>query len=138
SDLALADFLAAPLGVAGAVDDLAATRPALRPSRRTHPRLDVGGAHHYRRAMVSGLRSAGHLADRQAVVPGLGRAGLHRGDVGPPGLDRGERETGDYSAIIASMSCAIATSFSVIPPSECVTSAKVTVRQRMSMSGWGS
>lgn len=34
-----------------------------------------------------------------------------------------------------SISRAIATSLSVMPPSECVTNAKVTVRQRMSMSG---
>ena len=34
------------------------------------------------------------------------------------------------------ISRAIPRSFSVMPPSECVTNAKVTVRQRISISGW--
>ena len=132
---ALADFLDPPLGVAGAVDDLAAARPAVRPSRRADPRLELAGADHHRRALAAELRPADHLAERQAVVSGLGRAGLHRGDVGDAGLDRGQRNARGYSAMIPSMSRAISTSFSVMPPSECVTSAKVTVRQRISMSG---
>ena len=90
--VALADFLDAPLGVAGAVDDLAATRAALRPSWRTHSRLDVAGAHHHRRALAAELRPADHLAERQTVVSSLGRTGLHRGDVGHAGLDRGQRK----------------------------------------------
>ena len=44
-----------------------------------------------RRALAAELRPADHLAERQAVVSGLGRAGLHRRDVGHPGLDRGQR-----------------------------------------------
>ena len=36
-----------------------------------------------------------HLAERQAVVSGLGRNGLHRGDAGDPGLYRGERNAND-------------------------------------------
>ena len=40
-----------------------------------------------------------------------------------------------YWPTIPSISRAISTSLSVMPPSECVTSAKVTVRQRISMSG---
>ena len=43
-----------------------------------------------------------------------------------------------YWPTIPSISRAISTSLSVMPPSECVTSAKVTVRQRISMSGWWS
>jgi hypothetical protein len=90
--VALADFLDASLGVAGAVDDLAATRPALRPSWRTHSRLDVAGAHHHRRALAAELRPADHLAERQTVVSSLGRAGLHRRVARDAGLDRGQRK----------------------------------------------
>ena len=43
---------------------------------------------------------------------------------------------GRYWPTISSICLASARSFWVIPPSECVESAKVTVRQRMSMSGW--
>ena len=103
--------------------------------RRAHPRLDLAGADRHRRALAAELRAAEHLAERPALVSGLGRAGLHRGDAGHAGLDRGQQNANGYSATIALMSCAIATSFSVMPPSECVTNAKVTVRQRISMSG---
>ena len=68
-------------------------------------------------------------ADQQALVPGVGRADLHRRDAGDAGVDRG------YWPTIPSISRAISTSLSVMPPSECVTNAKVTVRQRISMSG---
>ena len=45
------------------------------------------------------------------------------------------RKRGRLVSMIPLMSRAIATSFLVMPPSECVTRAKVTVRQRISMSG---
>ena len=41
-----------------------------------------------------------------------------------------------YWPTIELISFAISTSLSVMPPSEWVTNAKVTVRQRMSISGW--
>lgn len=43
---------------------------------------------------------------------------------------------GEASPTIPSIPRAMSRSFSVIPPSECVTNAKVTVRQRISISGW--
>ena len=70
------------------------------------------------------------LDHSSALVPRLGWPGLHRGDTDHVGVDR------NYGPTTASISRAIATSFDVMPPSEWVTSTKVTVRQRMSMSGW--
>src|ERR1700709_487787 len=101
-------------------------------SWRAHPRLDLAGADRHRGALAAELRAAEHLAERPALVSGVGRAGLHRDDAGHAGLDRGQQNANGYSATIALMSCAIATSFSVMPSSECVTKAKVTVRQRIS------
>ena len=128
---ALADLVDAPLGVADPADDLAAARPAAGRSSGARVlgwgwlALTAG-----RGAVAAELRAADHLGDPPALVPGLGRPGLHRRHAGDAGVDRG------YWPTIPLMSRAISTSFSVMPPSECVTSAKVTVRQRMSMSGW--
>ena len=83
-----------------------------------------------RRAVAVELRPADDLGDFPAVVPGLGRPDLHRRDAGDAGVDR------LYWPTIALISFAISTSLSVMPPSEWVTNTKVTVRQRMSMSGW--
>ena len=55
---------------------------------------------------------------------------LQRRDAGDAGVDR------LYWSTIWFISRAIPRSFSVMPPAECVTNAKVTVRQRISMSGW--
>ena len=129
---AVTDFVDAPLGLGAAADDLAAARPASRPTGRAHPRLGLAGADDRRRAVAAQLRPAHDLGDQQALVSGLGRADLHRGDAGDVRVDR---LYWAFSSTIPSISRAIATSFSVIPPSEWVTSAKVTVRQRISMSG---
>ena len=91
--------------------------------------LGLAGADTRRCAVAAELRPAHHLGDQQALVLGVGRADLHRGDVGDAGVDRRYRST------IWFISRAIARSFWVIPPAEWVTSAKVTVRQRISMSG---
>ncbi len=96
---------------------------------RADPWVGLAGADTRRRAVAAELRPAHHLGDQQALVLGVGRADLHRGDVGDAGVDRRYRST------IWFISRAIARSFWVIPPAECVTSAKVTVRQRISMSG---
>ena len=69
-------------------------------------------------------------ARRQALVRRTRRLAVRLGGGGDAGLRRGGQPT------IRLMSPAIATSLSVMPPSECVTRANVTVRQRMSMSGW--
>ena len=103
--------------------------PLRRATGRADSRLGLAGADACRRAVAVELRSADHLGDQPAVVLGVGRADLHRGDVGDAGVDRG------YWPTIPSISRAISTSLSVMPPSEWVTSAKVTVRQRISMSG---
>ena len=75
---AFADLLDAPLGVAGAVDDLGDSRATARAPRRAHRGLGVVGAHHHRRAVAAELRPADDLADQPTVVSGLGRTGLHR------------------------------------------------------------
>lgn len=89
--VALADFLDPSLGVVGALDDLADPWPAVRASRCPRPRVGLAGAHPYRCPVVAQLRAADHLAERPAVVSGLGRAGVHRRDAGDPGLDRNNR-----------------------------------------------
>ena len=90
----------------------------------------LAGADPGRRAVAAELRAADHLGDSAAVVSGLGRPDLHRRDTGDAGVDRG------YGfPTIWFISRAICRSFSVIPPSEWVTNAKVTVRQRISISG---
>ena len=76
-----------------------------------------------------------HLADQPAVVPGLGGPGLPGGRGGHATVDRHGTGQAPGRPTMASISPAIATSLSVMPPAECVTSAKVTVRQRMSISG---
>ena len=86
-----------------------------------------------RGAVAAELRAADDLGDQPAVVSGLGRADLHRRDAGDAGVDR------VYGfPTISFISRAIPRSFSVMPPSEWVTNTKVTVRQRISMSGWWS
>ena len=109
-----------------------------RERRARAPGLGLVGAHRDRRAVAAELRPADHLADRPALVSGLGRADLHRRDAGDPGLDRRVAAQVSGCPTIPLISRAIATSLSVMPPSECVTSAKVTVRQRISISGWWS
>ena len=108
----VADFVDAPLGVGAAVDDLAAARPAARATRRADPRVGLARADPRRCAVVAELRAAHHLADQQALVSGVGRADLHRRDAGDAGVDR------DYWPTIPSISRAISTSLSVMPPSE--------------------
>ena len=83
-----------------------------------------------RGAVAVELRPADDLGHSPAVVPGLGRPDLHRRDAGDVGVDR------LYWPTIELISFAISTSLSVMPPSEWVTNTKVTVRQRMSISGW--
>src|SRR6185312_3357848 len=90
------------------------------------------GADADRATVVAEFRPAHDLADRQALVPGVGRLGVHRRGAGDAGVDR------LYWPTIWSISFASARSFCVIPPSECVDNTKVTVRQRISMSGWWS
>ena len=126
--VAVADLVDAPLGLADSADDLAAARPAARAAWRANPWLGLAGPERGWAALVAELRPAHHLGDQPAVVPGLGGPDLHRRDAGDARVDR------LYPAI-ALISRAISTSLSVMPPSECVTSAKVTVRQRMSISG---
>ena len=126
---AVPDLMDPPLGVGAAVDDLAVARPAASATGRADPWVGLAGADTRRCAVAAELRPAHHLGDQQALVLGVGRADLHRGDVGDAGVDRRYRST------IWFISRAIARSFWVIPPAEWVTSAKVTVRQRISMSG---
>ena len=89
----LADFVDSSLGVAGAADDLADSWSSARASGRADFRLGLVGAHHYRRALVAQLCATDHLADRPALVPGLGGPGVHRRGVGHSQLDCGQRAT---------------------------------------------
>ena len=127
---AVADLVDAPLGVADPVDDLAAAWAAARATGRAGVGLGLAGVDLDRRAVAVELRAADDLGHSPAVVPGLGRPDLHRRDAGDVGVDR------LYWPTIALISFAISTSLSVMPPSEWVTNAKVTVRQRISISGW--
>ena len=127
---AVADLVDAPLGVADPVDDLAAAWATARATGRAGVGLGLAGVDLDRRAVAVELRAADDLGHSPAVVPGLGRPDLHRRDAGDVGVDR------LYWPTIALISFAISTSLSVMPPSEWVTNAKVTVRHRMSMSGW--
>ncbi len=52
------------------------------------PRLGLAGADPCRGAVAAQLRPADDLGDQQALVPGVGRADLHRGDAGDAGVDR--------------------------------------------------
>lgn len=97
--------------------------------------LGLAGAHHRRPAVAAALRAADHLADQPPVVSGLGRPGLHRGGRGDPGLDRRCRPIEGLAAddlvdVVRHRHVLVRDT-----PAECVTRAKVTVRQRMSISG---
>ena len=127
---AVADLVDAPLGVADPIDDLATAWATARATGRAGVGLGLARVDLDRRAVAVELRAADDLGDTAAVVPGLGRPDLHRRDAGDVGVDR------LYWSTIALISFAISTSLSVMPPSEWVTNAKVTVRHRMSMSGW--
>ena len=126
----VADLVEPSLGVAAADDDLADPGAAARAAGREDPRLGLADFDVDRAAVAAEFRPAHHLGDQPSVVPGVGGVGLHRRDAGDVGLDRGYWPTTPF------ISRAIAKSFSVIPPAECVTSLKITVRHRMSMSGW--
>ena len=125
----ITDLVDPSLGLADTADDLAAARPTAAAAGGADPWLGLAGPDVGRCAVAAELRAAHHLADQPAVVPGLGRPDLHRGDAGDARVDR------RYWPTIWSISRAIIRSFSVMPPAECVTNAKVTVRQRISMSG---
>src|SRR6478609_2107432 len=128
---ALADLVDASLGVADPADDLAPARAFTRADGRAGARLGLAGSDRGRGAVAAELRAANHLADRPAVVSGLGGTDLHRRVAGDAGVDR------VYGfPTISFISRAIPRSFSVIPRSEWVTNTKVTVRQRISISGW--
>ena len=85
----LTDLVDAPLGLVGAVDDLAHPRAVANAARRTAAGLELAGADGDRGAVAAQFRPADDLAGQPTVVPGLGRAGLHRGDAGDAGLGRG-------------------------------------------------
>ena len=76
-------------------------------------RLDGAGAHH-------AVRTGRKVFIDRVRNPTAGQGGGAYADEASP--------------TIPSMSRAMSRSFCVMPPSECVTSTKVTVRQRMSIS----
>ena len=126
---AVADLVDPPLGVGAAADDLAAARPTARPAGA---RILGWGWLALTLVGVPWLLSFAQPTIWEISRPWyLAWAGLIYivATLATLAWIAATRPT------IPSISRAISTSFSVMPPSECVTSAKVTVRQRISISG---
>src|SRR5690606_30495338 len=134
----LADLLVTSLGLAAADGPVAALRTVPGGGRCEDPGRILAG-HHPGGRTVGAVVPAGFDLDDLAVG-GVVVAGRRRCDrrarallldhLGGPGGVPGQRPAS------RSISRASATSCAVSPPAECVDRTKVTLRQRISISGW--
>ena len=90
-------------------------------------------------------RCLGLLVEQEHPPAGVGQLGrgdqarepaAHHDHIGVHPAIVSDREAQASSVSTRSISLASSTSLPVMPPAECVLQRKVTVRQRMSMSGW--